>query len=233
MITRRPSNQRLHTHVGWLDSRHTFSFAEHYDPRFMGYRALRVLNEDRVAPGQGFGTHAHRDMEILSYVLEGALRHQDSLGTGAIIKVGDLQRMTAGTGVLHGEFNASDTKPVHFLQMWITPERQRLAPGYEQRTFSAANRLGRLTLLASRDGREGSVTIHQDVAVYSALLAAGARARLPLAAGRHVWIHVARGEFVLNGNTGLLAGDGAAVDDEAAVELVCQHDGEALLVDLA
>src|SRR6187399_124781 len=163
MLAIRPATERMHTHIGWLDSRHTFSFAEHYDPRYMGFRALRVLNEDRVAPGQGFGTHPHRDMEILSYVLEGALSHQDSMGTGSIIKPGDVQRMTAGTGVLHSEFNASETQLVHFLQIWLLPERARLEPSYEQKPFPAEDRTGRLALLASHDGRSGSVTIHQDV----------------------------------------------------------------------
>src|SRR5437867_4305541 len=192
MITVRPAEERLRTNIGWLDSRHTFSFGEHYDPRCMGYRALRVINEDRVAPGRGFGTHPHRDMEILSYVLEGALRHQDSTGTGSIIKPGDLQRMTAGTGVLHSEANASDVEPVHFLQIWLLPEKPRLAPSYEQRTFPFDNRRGRLTLIGSHDGREHSITIHQDVDLFSAVLNAGDRASHALRAGRHAWVHVAR-----------------------------------------
>lgn len=231
MITIRPSAERLHTQIGWLDSRHTFSFGEHYDPRFMGFRALRVINEDRVAPGQGFGTHPHRDMEIVSYVLDGALRHQDSLGTGSVIRPGDVQRMTAGTGVLHSEFNASDTDPVHFLQIWITPEKTRLQPGYEQRTFPIDRRRGRLTLVASRDARQDSIRIHQHVDLYSAVLAPHEGVVHPLANGRYVWIQIARGEVELN-RTRLAAGDGAGVSDESAVELMAISDTELLLFDL-
>src|SRR6476620_11229660 len=175
MINVRPAQERLRTKIGWLDSRHTFSFGEHYDPRYMGYRALRVINEDRVAPGQGFGTHPHRDMEILSYVLEGALAHRDSMGTGSIIAPGDVQRMTAGTGVLHSEFNAAENSVTHFLQIWLMPDRTRLEPSYEQRRFEPAERTGKLTLIGSRDGRDGSCTIHQDVELYSAVLNAGNR----------------------------------------------------------
>ena len=232
MLTFRRSAERLHTKIGWLDSRHTFSFAAHYDPRFMGYRALRVINEDRVAPGQGFGTHPHRDMEIVSYVLEGALRHQDSTGTGSIIKPGDVQRLTAGTGVLHSEANASDTEPVHVLQIWLTPEKPRLAPGYEQRMFPLDDRRGRLTLLGSRDGRDASITIHQDVDLWSAVLNVGDRAAHAIRAGRHAWIHVARGTVDLNG-TPLSAGDGAALDDERSVELRATSPADVLLFDLA
>jgi redox-sensitive bicupin YhaK (pirin superfamily) len=236
VITIRPSNERLRTQLAWLDSRHSFSFGEHYDPRFMGFRALRVINEDRVAPGQGFGTHPHRDMEILSYVLEGALRHEDSMGTGAVIKPGDLQRLTAGTGVLHSEANASDTEPVHFLQIWLLPERPRLPPGYEQRTYPFQSRRGRLTLIGSRDGREGSVTIHQDVRVYSAVLTPGDGAVHALKEGRHAWVQVARGAVQLNGGF-LKAGDGASVSDESSLELAVTLEAEAscdaLVFDLA
>jgi quercetin 2,3-dioxygenase len=231
MITVRPAGERLHTKIGWLDSRHTFSFGEHIDPRFMGFRALRVINEDRVAPGKGFGTHSHRDMEILSYVLEGALRHEDSLGTGSIINVGDVQRMSAGTGVLHSERNASDTDPAHFLQIWLLPERTRIPPSYEQRTFPLKDRQGRLTLIASRDSREGSIRIHQDVDLYSALLGRGERGRHALEDGRHAWVQVARGEVRLNG-TVLSAGDGAALTDEPAIQLEASTDAEVLLFDL-
>jgi redox-sensitive bicupin YhaK (pirin superfamily) len=192
MLTIRRGTERMHTHIGWLVSRHTFSFGEHHDPRYMGFRSLRVINEDRLAPGQGFGTHSHRDMEILSYVLEGALRHQDSMGSGSVISPGDVQRMTAGTGIMHSERNASDTDAVHFLQIWVLPARQRLEPSYEQRAFPVKDRIGRLTLVASQDGREGSVTIHQDVNLYSAFLETGNRATLPLDSGRHIWVQVAR-----------------------------------------
>jgi redox-sensitive bicupin YhaK (pirin superfamily) len=231
MLTIRRATERMHTQIGWLDSRHTFSFGEHHDPRYMGFRALRVINEDRVAPGQGFGTHSHRDMEILSYVLEGALRHQDSIGTGSVIKPGDVQRMTAGTGVLHSEQNASKTEAVHFLQIWVQPARQRLPPGYEQRAFPLADRMGRITLLASQDGRDGSVTIHQDVDLYSAALATGDRAALPLRSDRQMWVQVARGRVRLN-NSELSAGDGAALADESAVELEANEPAEVLLFDL-
>jgi redox-sensitive bicupin YhaK (pirin superfamily) len=232
MITVRPAGERLHTRIGWLDSRHSFSFGEHYDPRYMGFHALRVINEDRVAPGKGFGTHPHRDMEILSYMLEGALRHEDSMGTGSVINVGDVQRMSAGTGVLHSERNASDAKPAHFLQIWILPDRTRLPPSYEQRTFPLKDRQGRLTLIASRDSRNGSVLVHQDVDLYSAILAAGEHASHSLAAGRHAWVQVARGEVQLNG-TSLKAGDGASISDESAIDLTTAGGAEVLLFDLA
>ncbi len=232
MITIRPAAARLHTQIGWLDSRHTFSFGQHHDPRYMGFRALRVINEDRVAPGQGFGTHPHRDMEILSYVVDGALRHQDSLGTGSVINPGDLQRMTAGTGVLHSEFNASDTEPVHFLQIWIVPERSRLEPGYEQQAFPPAARRGRLTLVASRGGRLGSLTIHQDVDLFAAALAAKDGVAHALRPGRSAWVQVVRGAMQLNGRQ-LSAGDGAAITDELSLDLSSSGESEALLFDLA
>jgi redox-sensitive bicupin YhaK (pirin superfamily) len=232
MLTVRPSAERLHTKIGWLDSRHTFSFGEHIDPRYMGFRALRVINEDRVAPGKGFGTHPHRDMEIVSYVLDGALRHDDSMGTGSVINVGDVQRMTAGTGVLHSERNASDTKPAHFLQIWLHPERTRLQPGYEQRTFPLERRRGRLTLIASRDSREGSIGIHQDVDLFSAVLASGQRVTHSLKPGRHAWVQIARGDVTVNG-TPLHTGDGAAVSDETELDLAASSDAEVLLFDLA
>ena len=222
----------MHTELGWLDSRHTFSFAEHYDPRHMGFRALRVINEDRVAAGRGFGTHPHRDMEILSYVLEGALMHQDSLGTGSIIKPGDVQRMTAGTGVRHSEANASEREAVHFLQIWLLPEASGLTPSYEQRAFPPDTRKGRLTLVGSRDARKGSVTIHQDVALYSAALDLGDRASHTLQPGRHAWVQVARGALMVNGQA-LTAGDGAALSEESAVELEASAPSDVLLFDLA
>jgi redox-sensitive bicupin YhaK (pirin superfamily) len=232
MVEIRRASERLRTRLGWLDSRHTFSFGQHYDPRFMGYRALRVINDDRVAPAQGFPTHPHRDMEIVSYVIQGGLKHRDSLGHESVIAAGDVQRMTAGTGVLHSEFNASDREPVHFLQIWIAPERRRLEPGYEQRSFPPAARRGRLTLVVSRDGREDSITIHQDVDLYFAALAARDGVSHPLRPGRHAWAHVAHGAVGLNG-TPMAGGDGAAIADELALELSASEDSEVLLFDLA
>ena len=231
MITIRPAADRFHTAAGWLDSHHTFSFADHYHPDFIGFRSLRVINDDTVAPGQGFGTHPHRDMEILSWVLEGARAHQDSLGTGSVIRPGDLQRMSAGTGVKHSEFNASKEEPVHFLQVWIVPEQRGIAPGYEQKSFEP--RSGTLRLVAARDGRDGVVTLHADAAVYAGTFAAGERASLDLAPGRHAWVHVARGTIDLGGRK-LSAGDGAALSDEKRVELAgLPGGGEVLVFDLA
>ncbi len=213
MITIRPADQRGHENHGWLDSHHTFSFADYYDPQHMGFRSLRVINEDRVQPGRGFGTHPHRDMEILSYVLEGALEHKDSMGTGSMIVPGDVQRMSAGTGVTHSEYNASRSELVHFLQIWLVPHARGLAPSYEQKTFAPDEKRGRLRLVASPDGRDGSVAIHTDALVYAGLFSAGESAALALAPGRHAWAHVARGELRVNGR-GLKAGDGAAFSDE-------------------
>ncbi len=232
MITIRRSDDRGHAQHGWLDSRHTFSFAEYHDPKQMGFRALRVINEDRVQPAAGFGTHPHRDMEILSYVLEGALAHKDSLGTGSTIRPGDLQRMSAGTGVTHSEFNGSSTEPVHFLQIWLLPEEPGIPPSYEQKHFDAAERRGRLQLVASRDGRQGSLTIHQDVAVYDGLLKAGERAEVSLGKGRHAWVQVTRGSVKLNGQL-LAAGDGAAVSAEPGLALEGVQEGAVLVFDLA
>jgi redox-sensitive bicupin YhaK (pirin superfamily) len=231
MMTLSLAAERGHTDIGWLDSRHTFSFGEYHDPKHMGFRSLRVINDDRVAPGGGFPTHGHADMEIVSYVLDGALEHRDSLGTGSVIRPGDVQRMTAGTGVRHSEFNSSRTEGVHFLQIWIVPDRRGHAPGYEQKSFTEADRGGRLRLVASRDGREGSVTLHQDVSLYAAVLAEGQRAELALAPGRHAWVHVARGAATVNGRR-LGEGDGAALTDERTV-VVEGHGGEILVFDLA
>ncbi|MEJ2258146.1 MAG: pirin family protein, partial [Woeseiaceae bacterium] len=200
MLAIRAANERGKASFGWLDSRHTFSFGHYYDPQFMGFGPLRVINEDRVRPGEGFATHGHRDMEIISYVLDGALEHKDSLGTGSIIRPGDVQRMTAGTGVHHSEYNASATDPVHFLQIWILPERDGLEPGYEQKAFPAEEKLGRLRLVGSRDGRDGSVTIHQDVDLYAALLGAGDEIAHRFAEGRYGWLQVARGSVRLEGS---------------------------------
>jgi redox-sensitive bicupin YhaK (pirin superfamily) len=232
MITLRPAGARGHADHGWLDSRHTFSFASYYDPQHMGFRGLRVINEDRVQPGRGFGTHPHRDMEILSYVLAGALEHRDSMGTGSVIRPGDVQRMSAGTGVTHSEFNASRTEPVHFLQIWLLPERPGIAPGYEQRAFDRADRDGKLRLVAARDGRDGSLTIHADVSVYAGEFAAGQRAELSLAPGRHAWVHIARGHLRVNG-LDLAAGDGLALSEEPAVRIDGTDRGELLVFDLA
>jgi redox-sensitive bicupin YhaK (pirin superfamily) len=232
MITVRRSEERGHFDHGWLDTRHTFSFADYRDPRQMGFRALRVVNEDRVRPGQGFGTHPHRDMEIVTYVIEGGLAHRDSMGNGSTIRPGDVQRMSAGTGVTHSEFNASREAPVHFLQIWILPERTGLAPGYEQRRFPEEERRGRLRLVASPDGAGGSVTIHQDVRLHAALLAPGEAVAHRLAPGRHAWVQVARGEVDVAGQR-LSAGDGAAVSGEAELALRAIADAEVLLFDLA
>jgi quercetin 2,3-dioxygenase len=231
MIRVLSANDRFHTDIGWLNSRHTFSFGEHYDPERAGFHALRVINDDRVAPGRGFGTHGHRDMEIISYVLEGELSHKDSMGTGSVIRPGDVQRMSAGTGVLHSEENASRNQPVHFLQIWIVPEKAGIKPSYEQKAFPASERQGKLRLVASRDGRDGSVTVHQDAGVYLGLLGKGERAVYEAQPGRHAWVHVARGEIELNGKR-LGEGDGAAVSDEKRLELVGMSTAEILLFDL-
>ena len=233
MITVRRASERFHTNAGWLDSHHTFSFADHYHPDFIGFRSLRVINDDTVAAGQGFGTHPHRDMEIVSYVLEGALAHKDSLGTGSIIRPGDVQRMSAGTGVQHSEFNASKTEPVHFLQIWIVPEQRGIPAGYEQKSFKPEELRGKLRLVAARDGRDGAVTLHADAAVYSGVLAQGERAALELRPGRHAWVHVARGSIDLGGRT-LGSGDGAALSGEERLELSgLPGGGEVLVFDLA
>jgi len=232
MIQIRRSEERGHAAHGWLSSQHTFSFANYHDPRFMGFRKLRVINEDRVQPGQGFGTHPHRDMEILSYVLAGSLEHRDSLGNGSIIRPGEVQRMSAGTGVTHSEFNHSKEEPVHFLQIWIQPDAEHLPPSYEQREFPEAERRDMLRLVASREGRDGSVTIHQDVGVYAALLSAGVAVGHPLRRDRHAWIQVARGRVTVNGQS-LAAGDGAALSEETSVRLAAESEAELLLFDLA
>lgn len=231
MITVRPAGARGRTSTEWLDSRHTFSFADYYDPAHMGFRALRVLNDDRVGAGAGFGAHPHRDMEILSLVLEGALEHRDSLGTGSVLRPGDVQRMSAGTGVRHSEWNPSETEPVHFLQVWIAPERSGLPPGYEQRRFEPEDLRDRWKLIASREGRDGSLTVHQDVALWAARLAAGARVRHELRPGRHAWIQVASGSLELNG-VALGPGDGAAVSEETSLLVHASEETLALLFDL-
>jgi len=233
MITIRRAEARGHFEKGWLDTRHTFSFADYHDERFMGFSDLRVINEDRVAPGKGFGSHAHRDMEILSYVLEGELGHQDSMGNGSTIRPGELQRMSAGAGVVHSERNASAEHQVHFLQIWIQPGERGIQPGYEQRAFPDAERRGRLRLVASPDGRDGSVTIHQDAAVFAGILGPGQDARHEIPEGRSAWVQVARGEVTVNGER-LGAGDGLAATGEAALDLAGtgSADAEVLVFDL-
>jgi quercetin 2,3-dioxygenase len=228
----RKSEDRGEAKFGWLDSKHSFSFGQYFDPAHMGFGPLRVINEDRVAPGEGFPAHPHSDMEILSYVLEGALAHKDSLGTGSVIRPGDVQRVSAGTGIRHSEFNASRDEPVHFLQIWIMPERRGIEPGYEQKAFRAEEKRGHFRLVASRDGREGSVTIHQDARLYATVLFKGARAAHDLAEGRLAWIQVARGRARLNGDV-LEAGDGAGVDGPGTLELEGESDAEVLLFDMA
>ena len=231
MLDIRRSEDRGRANFGWLNSRHTFSFGHYYDPGFMGFGPLRVINEDQVQPGRGFDTHGHSDMEIISYVLDGALKHEDSMGNGSIIKPGDVQRMTAGTGVRHSEFNASNTDSVHFLQIWILPERDGLEPGYEQKAFSVEDKRGKLRLVGSRDGREGSITIHQDVDLYATLLTDGESVSHELAEGRIVWVQVATGTVMLNGKD-LDAGDGVAVQGSATIEIAGTSDTEVLLFDM-
>jgi redox-sensitive bicupin YhaK (pirin superfamily) len=231
MIIRR-ANERGHADHGWLNSYHTFSFADYYDPKFMGFRSLRVINEDRVEPSKGFGTHGHKDMEIISYVLEGALEHKDSMGTNGVIKPGDVQRMSAGTGVRHSEFNGSKDDLVHFLQIWIVPDKANHAPSYEQKNFADPEKRGRLRLVASPDGQDGSVTIHQDARLYAGLFDKSESASFDLAAGRHAWIHVAKGSINVNGEI-LKTGDAAAIDDAGKIELSGGENAEVLLFDLA
>ena len=226
----RRSSERGHANHGWLDSYHSFSFADYQDPQHMGYGPLRVINEDRVSPGSGFGTHGHRDMEIISYVLDGAIGHEDSMGNGSTIVPGDVQRMSAGTGVRHSEFNHDKTKVTHFLQIWIEPSRQGIPPSYEQRNFTAADKRGRLRLIASPDGREGSVTVHQDASVYAGLFDGAERARLDIAPGRKAYVHVARGKVSANGQA-LQAGD-ALKTDAPAVEIEGGEGAEVLVFDL-
>ena len=228
----RPSEARGTANFGWLDSRHTFSFGHYYDPAHMGFGALRVINEDRVAPGAGFDTHGHRDMEIVSVVLDGALEHKDSIGTGSVIRPGDVQRMTAGTGIRHSEFNHSKSDPVHFLQIWIVPEKEGLEPGYEQKTFAAADTTGRLRLVASRDGRDGSLTVHQDADLYLSRLADGGGVAFDLRPGRQAWLQVARGTLEVNGQA-IRAGDGLGITEPGPIAVRATDDAEFLLFDLA
>lgn len=232
MITIRHADERGAANLGWLNSRHTFSFGHYFDSQHMGFGPLRVINEDRVRPGAGFDTHGHCDMEIISYVLEGALEHKDSIGAGSVIRPGEVQRMSAGTGIRHSEFNPSRRDPVHFLQIWILPHSEGLEPSYEQKQFSDEEKRGRLRLIGSRDGREGSVTIHQDADLYASLLSDGQEVSHALRDGRKVWVQVARGTVRLNGHQ-LDAGDGAAISDERSVTIAgASKDAEVLLFDM-
>lgn len=232
MVSIRHAEERGLANLGWLNSRHTFSFGHYFDPKYMGFGPLRVINEDRVQPGQGFGTHGHENMEILSYVLDGALEHKDSIGNGSIIRPGDVQRMSAGTGVRHSEFNASDEALVHFLQIWIIPETEGLAPSYEQTHFGQEEKRGRLRLVGSNDGRDGSVTIHRDVDLYATLLNDGEAVTHTLAAGRKGWIQVAHGSATLNTHQ-LYPGDGVAVEGPAELVLSGTSETELLVFDMA
>ena len=231
MIILRKSTDRGHANHGWLDSHHTFSFAGYHDAEHMGFGDLRVINEDHVQPGQGFGTHGHRNMEIISYVLDGALEHKDSMGNGSVIRPGDVQRMSAGNGVRHSEFNASKTAPVHFLQIWIEPNVTGIAPGYEEKHFAPDDKRGRLRLIAAPDGRDGAVTIHQDARVYAALLDGADSVTHVLQPGRRAYVHVARGALNVNGQP-LAAGDGARITDETRISFAEAKDAEILLFDL-
>jgi redox-sensitive bicupin YhaK (pirin superfamily) len=231
MIVKRPAAERGHFDHGWLDTSHTFSFAGYHDPAHMGFRTLRVINEDRVTGGKGFGAHSHSDMEIVTYVLEGALEHADSMGNRSVIVPGDVQRMSAGTGVTHSEFNPKPDQPVHFLQIWIVPNRRGLAPGYEQKAIPEKEERGVLRLVASRDGRDGSVTIHQDVDLYASRLAPGEHVEHALRPNRHAWLQMVSGTLDLNG-TALAAGDGAAVTRETALKMTARAPTHFLLFDL-
>lgn len=232
MITIRRSNDRGRTQLDWLDSRHTFSFGDYYDPQQMGFRSLRVINDDRVAPGAGFGTHGHREMEILTYVLDGTLEHRDSLGTGSEIHRGDVQRMSAGSGIRHSEINPSSTETVHLLQIWLLPEQSRLRPSYEQRNYPDSEKRGQWRLVASRDGREGSVTVHQNVDLFATLLTARKQVTHRLEPSRTAWLQVAQGEVTLNDQR-LSGGDGAAITDESILVVTGFEPAEVLLFDLA
>jgi quercetin 2,3-dioxygenase len=230
MMKIRRANERGHAEHGWLNTYHTFSFAEYYDPQWMGYRSLRVINDDFVAPGMGFGTHPHRDMEIITYILSGALAHKDSMGNGRVIQTGDVQYMAAGTGVQHSEFNPSKDEAVHLLQVWIQPDQKAVKPAYAEKSFKDAAS-GRLHLVTSKSGREGSIPIHQDADLWLAKLNAGENVTHNLGAGRHAWLHVAEGEVSLNGKT-LAAGDAAAINEEGALKLSATTPSQVLLFDL-
>ncbi len=233
MINIRPAHERGNADFGWLDSKHTFSFGNYYDPNHMGFGSLRVINEDKVQPSKGFGTHSHQNMEIISYVLEGELEHKDSIGNGSVIRPGDVQRMSAGTGISHSEFNASNSNGVHFLQIWILPEKKGIKPSYEQKHFPLAENLGKLTLVGSQDGRDNSVTIHQDVNLYVAALNQDDKVEHVMDHHRSVWLQVARGAVDINSHT-LSAGDGAAISQADKIAIAATMDNtEILLFDMA
>jgi redox-sensitive bicupin YhaK (pirin superfamily) len=232
MIVVRKAEERGHANHGWLNTYHTFSFANYYDPNYLGFRSLRVINEDRVTAGAGFGTHGHKDMEIITYVLEGALEHKDSIGTGSIIQPGEIQRMSAGTGILHSEFNPSSTEEVHFLQIWILPDRKDLKPSYEQQKFELEKTPGELKLIVSPNGRDNSVTVHQDMNLYAGILDTGDRISYSLTPQRHAWIQVAKGAILVNGNL-LDPSDGAAISEETELTIEAKEKTEILLFDLA
>lgn len=231
MLTIRRGEERGPTKIDWLDSKHSFSFGQYYDPAHMGFGPLRVINEDKVGPGAGFATHAHRDMEIVSYVLDGALEHQDSIGTGSVIRPGDVQRMSAGSGIEHSEFNPSPTDPVHFLQIWILPDRANIEPSYEQKHFDDAEKRGTLRLVASPDGRNGSLTLHQNVDLYTGLFDPGETASVSIAPGRGAWVQLARGTVRVNGET-LHAGDGVSAAGIDTLTLDQGDNAEVLVFDL-
>lgn len=231
MLAIRKAEERGHANHGWLDTHHTFSFADYYDPRFTGFGPLLVINDDRVRGGRGFPQHPHRDMEIISYVIEGALQHKDSMGNGSVIRPGDVQRMSAGTGVLHSEYNASPTDPLHFLQIWIVPRERRLPPSYEQKRFGDEDKRGRLCLVASPDGADGSVQIHQDASMFATVLDAGQSVSHTIANDRKGWLHVVQGSVDVNGME-LKAGDGLAIVGEETLELATSSRGEVLLFDM-
>ena len=232
MITIRKSRERGHFNHGWLNTYHTFSFDQYYDPRYMGFRSLRVINEDFVAPGRGFPQHGHRDMEIITYILEGALKHEDSMGNGSVIRPGDVQRMTAGTGVRHSEQNASINEPVHLLQIWILPNANDIPPGYEQKYFSEDVRRSQLRLIASNDGRDGSVTVHQDVTVFASVLDAGQEVSREMDSSRYAWIQIARGSVSVNDEM-VEQGDGAVIVGESSLKIVASKSAEVILFDMA
>jgi len=231
MLIHRPAQERGKANFGWLDSAHTFSFGQYHDDAWMGFGPLRVINEDRVAPGGGFATHGHADMEIISVVLEGALQHKDSIGTGSVIRPNEVQKMSAGSGIRHSEFNASQTEPVHFLQIWIMPDKQNIQPSYEQKVFPAADRQGRLRLVASADGADGSLKIAQQASMYSALLGPGDAIRHPLKPGRLGWVQVVSGQVSVNGQA-LATGDGLGLKDESEIALQADQGVELLVFDL-